>query len=297
MWLAGDESVGTAYGNALLRAGQLELASFPLHILQQLFTKGVSDAALLYGEPIGSIKQILEERFEAFIHGRDPHFPEGPPDFLRQSGVLNRSGVDTLIWFPNVRELSWRRNWKRFDATSVTIRNGEIDEEALRNTYASLQVDFVLPGHAGLNQPYAIYHTDAALDSNLAIPNYADSHVLGRNADFLIIFNDVPSDWEDFPRIAYGRCEDYPCCGHDVCPLREADSGVVLAMSCICGKLLPRDAASSICSRCLRYGGNEPGGYDDTFEDEFEPYADSYEDEDEESDDVEDDDIDEDDDY
>lgn len=48
------------------------------------------------------------------------------------------------------------------------------------------------------------------------------------------------------------RCEDYPCCGHGPAPLGDGggcpDSEG--RFNCVlCGKLLPKGATSSICSR------------------------------------------------
>ena len=42
------------------------------------------------------------------------------------------------------------------------------------------------------------------------------------------------------------RCEDYPCCGHEVgdCPDSQG------RMKCVnCGKRLPKNAPSSLCER------------------------------------------------
>lgn len=47
------------------------------------------------------------------------------------------------------------------------------------------------------------------------------------------------------------RCEDYPCCGHDICP--DFDSaGRQLNMRCVCGAILSRTARYSICESCMR---------------------------------------------
>ena len=43
-------------------------------------------------------------------------------------------------------------------------------------------------------------------------------------------------------------CEDYPCCGHDFGDCPDFNG----RFKCVeCGRMLPRNAASSICSRCL----------------------------------------------
>jgi len=50
-------------------------------------------------------------------------------------------------------------------------------------------------------------------------------------------------------KINEGRCEDYPCCGHEDgdCPDSQG------RFTCVgCGKRLPRDASSSICPKCQR---------------------------------------------
>lgn len=43
------------------------------------------------------------------------------------------------------------------------------------------------------------------------------------------------------------RCEDYPCCGHEPngCPNRDG------SFNCAsCGKKLPKDSTSAVCTRC-----------------------------------------------
>jgi hypothetical protein len=51
------------------------------------------------------------------------------------------------------------------------------------------------------------------------------------------------------------RCEDYPCCGHEMgcCPNYDS-AGRQLDMVCTCGARLPVTNRSSLCDSCLRYG-------------------------------------------
>jgi hypothetical protein len=42
-------------------------------------------------------------------------------------------------------------------------------------------------------------------------------------------------------------CEDYPCCGHDVCPEFDASG----RLKCVCGATLPLDSRYSICDTCM----------------------------------------------
>lgn len=48
------------------------------------------------------------------------------------------------------------------------------------------------------------------------------------------------------------RCEDFPCCGHELgcCPDYD-DDGRQLNMKCTCGATLPVDARYSICDACM----------------------------------------------
>lgn len=48
------------------------------------------------------------------------------------------------------------------------------------------------------------------------------------------------------------RCEDFPCCGHEVgcCPDYDA-AGNQLNMVCTCGARLPVTSRYSICNGCL----------------------------------------------
>ena len=45
-------------------------------------------------------------------------------------------------------------------------------------------------------------------------------------------------------------CEDFPCCGHDICPDFD-ESGNQINMRCTCGAILPVKSRFSICSSCL----------------------------------------------
>ena len=49
------------------------------------------------------------------------------------------------------------------------------------------------------------------------------------------------------------RCEDYPCCGHELgcCPDYDEETGEQLNMKCVCGATLPIDNGSSLCDGCL----------------------------------------------
>ena len=62
------------------------------------------------------------------------------------------------------------------------------------------------------------------------------------------------------------RCEDFPCCGHEMgcCPSYDSD-GNQLDMKCVCGASVPLHSHTSLCRSCLSGGSR---------------YADSYEDED-----------------
>lgn len=72
------------------------------------------------------------------------------------------------------------------------------------------------------------------------------------------------------------RCEDYPCCGHELgcCPDFDPDTGAQLNMKCTCGAVLPIDNPVSICDACLRRM--------DEADDIFDDYGPDLDDEDEE---------------
>ena len=55
-----------------------------------------------------------------------------------------------------------------------------------------------------------------------------------------------------------GRCEDFPCCGHEsgCCPSYD-ESGNQLNMVCICGAILPITNRYSICDSCLNRGDDD----------------------------------------
>ncbi len=59
------------------------------------------------------------------------------------------------------------------------------------------------------------------------------------------------------------RCEDFPCCGHELgcCPDFD-ESGRQLNMKCVCGATVPIESRSSICDGCLRGGDDFDDFYD-----------------------------------
>jgi hypothetical protein len=61
------------------------------------------------------------------------------------------------------------------------------------------------------------------------------------------------------------RCEDFPCCGHELgcCPDYDK-TGKQLNMVCTCGTHLPINNKSSICDTCLNR--NDEDYYDDNFQ-------------------------------
>jgi hypothetical protein len=61
------------------------------------------------------------------------------------------------------------------------------------------------------------------------------------------------------------RCEDFPCCGHELgcCPDFDPETGEQLNMVCVCGKKLPVNAPYSICNRCMNEGDDEFYDYHD----------------------------------
>jgi hypothetical protein len=56
------------------------------------------------------------------------------------------------------------------------------------------------------------------------------------------------------------RCEDFPCCGHEMgcCPDYDEDTGRQLNMKCTCGATVDINSKYSICNGCLY--GNGPAG-------------------------------------
>jgi len=60
------------------------------------------------------------------------------------------------------------------------------------------------------------------------------------------------------------RCEDFPCCGHELgcCPDYDK-GGRQLNMVCVCGAKLPIDNRSSCCDTCLGVGDLDRDPYGD----------------------------------
>jgi len=66
------------------------------------------------------------------------------------------------------------------------------------------------------------------------------------------------------------RCEDFPCCGHELgcCPDYDPVTGEQLNMKCTCGATVPLTSRYSICEGCLQRDldeenliGDEDHGY------------------------------------
>lgn len=69
------------------------------------------------------------------------------------------------------------------------------------------------------------------------------------------------------------RCEDFPCCGHDICPDFDS-SGRQLNMKCVCGATLSVNARYSICESCMR-NEDAPQEMDERDEEEREDFEQS----------------------
>ena len=65
------------------------------------------------------------------------------------------------------------------------------------------------------------------------------------------------------------RCEDFPCCGHELgcCPDFD-EAGKQLNMKCTCGATVPLRSRSSLCSSCLNADRHDdrPDFYGDDYE-------------------------------
>lgn len=60
------------------------------------------------------------------------------------------------------------------------------------------------------------------------------------------------------------RCEDFPCCGHDICPDYD-ETGKQVNMRCTCGAVVPLGSRSSLCAGCLMVP--DPGDDSEDFRD------------------------------
>lgn len=60
------------------------------------------------------------------------------------------------------------------------------------------------------------------------------------------------------------RCEDFPCCGHELgcCPDFDSETGQQVNMKCTCGATLPINNRYSICGSCMKRLSQEDGDYD-----------------------------------
>lgn len=60
------------------------------------------------------------------------------------------------------------------------------------------------------------------------------------------------------------KCEDFPCCGHELgcCPDFDKETGEQLNMVCVCGIKLSMKSRSSICDSCMNQMDSEDGYFD-----------------------------------
>jgi hypothetical protein len=85
-----------------------------------------------------------------------------------------------------------------------------------------------------------------------AIVDGDDAYIFGSDGETILKhwhWND--EGWQQMS-INEGRCEDYPCCGHEAgdCPSRDSEGNEV--WSCAgCGAKLPKNSKSSLCRRCI----------------------------------------------
>jgi len=78
-----------------------------------------------------------------------------------------------------------------------------------------------------------------------------------------INFADELPELEERPVLEPGPCEDYPACGHDICPAYWS-TGQQAEMRCVCGASVPIGSRSSLCRSCLTAPDpDDPYGYDD----------------------------------
>ena len=66
------------------------------------------------------------------------------------------------------------------------------------------------------------------------------------------------------------RCEDFPCCGHELgcCPDFDPETGRQLDMKCVCGASVPLTSRYSLCVGCLYAPDpDDPNAYYDDYPD------------------------------
>jgi hypothetical protein len=172
--------------------------------------------------------------------------------------------------------------------------SGEIDKRRLENLPGpeGFLVEFIFNPISGHIENFLNHTDDEETRQGFWTGQKYMDHYFGRNyhhgnnlyEPFLILSNDIdPTKFQTkTPTVSYGRCEDFPACGHDICPPNV--DGVQIAMVCVCGKFLPIGRSSSLCDACLR-DPDDPARYDrDPYEDEDEEEESEEESEDEDED-------------
>lgn len=249
-WLSGDAEAGIKYAAAKLRSGELDIAELPINILNILFP----DRVIPYNVYLRGIRILnIINQLRNIVDNITFPVPQ------------DSGSVDSLVWLPTLEQLIFLRNWRWFSPDRQNF-----SESDLHFNYGSLQleIDSSILDQRAIPVPEIQYITQ----------NYSPSYESpkGWSHPYFILWDDVPDDWESIPNIIYGRCEDFPACGHDLCPPREEQTGKIVGQVCVCGAIVSLNSGYSLCRNCLTrsvmYGYDEfsENNYVDEFEDDGE---------------------------
>lgn len=281
-WKISNNSVdGAAYLLALLRSGfNVDLSQYPMEVLQIFFQNIEENVADIPNITIQGISLVNIVEAGLSHHRRLwANTPESGKDYQLALVWYPQSAYQSLPSIFCAFQVSY---YLQYPASLVEVTDeGELDTSRLDN-FADLN-----PGYpSDLNIEKYLMELVVNLQTGntiqMDIEKLADANlqeILEPTRGSVIILNQI--DLTLFPRhviptLQMGPCEDYPACGHDICP--PFLGGIQVANVCTCGRFIPRHSSSSLCRGCLRGPGSEEDefGYTEDFDQE------DYEDEEDE---------------
>jgi len=263
----------------------VEISEFPSEVLQELF-KNIDNLTAqvpnltLYGQNLHDLLHNLRTRVEEdMAEAYQTYINSNHEPILRWARDAEHSEKQyAVVWSDFFRRLTIfvafqepLRDWNTY-AAYVDVEDGKLDAHRLEK----------LEGPIGYLYQYR-FHWDSALnvwpdtieifpeqEENLwsmneqRLLNYLSSKdfrlTIGYGTspyDLVILSNQIkPYSFPESPEINEDSCEDYPSCGHDICPPKLG--GRQIAKVCSCGAYLSLNSLTSICESCLR--GDDPKG-------------------------------------
>lgn len=304
--LSKQDADGIAYLSALILSGvKVEISEFPLEVSQEVFknldslVKCRPDNILLLGKSLPALIGAMEKEIKLYAENQNEFFRvhdiigNSPVDETVSGLMKEQKYTLTGVWYPLCNnypeggvngifedcfsifagfQAAVNYEWL---ASLITVRDGNLSLARFEEADGPLgyliefQFDLKSGGVTGINYPalgesgfWQKIRNIKGLERITSYPNESPTIV-----PHLIVFNQTDlSRFYGNPEISIGSCEDYPSCGHDICPPYLGH--IQIAVVCVCGALLDKNSRTSLCERCLQGGGSSQGSYLEMDEDD-----------------------------